>query len=195
MRVTGPGEPAHLLLDVLDRISVFEIPYAIVGALAVSYHGLPRSTHDGDSVIWMRDSGRNVNDLKDNLAAAGYHVQLRRGDFEDPILQSILVTDRFDNVVDLLSGVRGMDPDAIQRCVSAPLVDSTVRFMGAEDLIGMKIFAGGPQDMMDVAGVLQVSRESLNPDLLRQVARRYGADVLDRLEALLKQYPLDSSGE
>ena len=99
MRVTGPGEPAHLLLDVLDRISVFGIPYDIVRALAVSYHGLPRSTRDGDSVIWMRDSGKNLNDLRDNLTAAGYHVQLRRGDSEDPILESILVKDQFDNVV------------------------------------------------------------------------------------------------
>ena len=194
MRVTGAGEPAHLLLDVLDLVNAFGIPYAVIGAFAVSYHGVPRSTRDGDSIIWMHDGGQSGRDLQDHLAAAGYRVKLRRGDIEDPILQSLLIEDEFDNRVDLLSGVRGMDPDAAYRCVSAPLLDSTVRFIAAEDLIAMKIFAGGPQDMIDVAGILQVSRERLNPDLLLQVAQRYDAGVLDALEKFLKQYPLDASG-
>jgi len=54
----------------------------------------------------------------------------------------------------------------------------------------MKIFAGGPQDMIDVRGILQVWRERLNPGLLRQVARRYGADVARTLDELLEQFPL-----
>lgn len=60
----------------------------------------------------------------------------------------------------------------------------------AEDLIGMKIFAGGTQDLTDVRGILHVSRERLNPDLLRQVARRYGADVARTLDELLEELPL-----
>jgi hypothetical protein len=67
--------------------------------------------------------------------------------------------------------------------------------MAAEDLIGMKIFAGGPQDMLDVRNILQVSRELLNLDLLRQVAHRYGPDVLRTLEELLKQFGFPPPGQ
>jgi hypothetical protein len=43
MRATGTGQLAHLLLDVVDLLTQFGIPYAVVGALAVSFHDrLPR---------------------------------------------------------------------------------------------------------------------------------------------------------
>src|SRR5881396_239674 len=118
MRPTGPGQPAHLLLDVLELVNGFGIPYAVVGAFAVSYYGVPRFTNDADSVIWLRDGGESANDLKNHLVASGYHAEYKRGDIGDPILQSILVEDEYENHVDLLSGVRGMDPNAVQRCVS-----------------------------------------------------------------------------
>ena len=190
MRVTGPGQPARLLLDVLDQLNVFGIPYAVVGAFAVAYYGVLRYTSDADSVIWMKDTGKSADDLKNHLVASGYRTELRRGDIGDPILQSILIGDEYQNSVGLLSGIRGMDPDATHRCVSSPMLDSTVRIIGPEDLVGMKIFAGGPQDLEDVRGILQVSRERLNPDLLRRVARRYGADVARTLDELLQQFPL-----
>src|SRR5213083_791637 len=65
MRPTGPGQPAHLLLDVLELVNGFGIPYAVVGAFAVSYYGVPRFTNDADSVIWLRDGGESANDLKE----------------------------------------------------------------------------------------------------------------------------------
>jgi hypothetical protein len=71
------------------------------------------------------------------------------------------------------------------------LLDSTVEIISAEDLIGLKLFAGGPQDRIDVRGILQVWRERLNPDLLRQVCRRYGADEAQNLDELLKEFPLE----
>jgi hypothetical protein len=188
VRTTGPDQPELILLDIIDRLNEFGIPYAVVGGFAASFYGVPRATTDADSVIWTRDGGKSLDDLKNHLLASGYRVDIRRGDFEDPILQVVLVTDAFDNRVDLLAGVRGMDPDAVHRCASTRFLDSTVRIIAAEDLIGMKVFAGGPQDMLDVRNILQVSRELLNLDLLRQVARRYGSDVLHALEELLDQF-------
>ena len=54
----------------------------------------------------------------------------------------------------------------------------------------MKLFAGGPQDVMDVRGILQVWRERLDVDLLRRVAQLYGTDVLEALNSLLEEVPL-----
>lgn len=187
MRPTGPAQPAHLLLDVLDLLNGLRVPYAVVGAIAVASYGLPRSTDDADSVIWLGLTEKNADDLKVHLVESGYQADVRRGDIEDPISQSILVEDKYGNRVDLLSGIRGMDPEAARRCVTAPLLDSNVRIIAPEDLIGMKLFASGPQDLEDVRGILQVSRELLDMDLLRRVVHRYGSDVLRTLDELLKQ--------
>ena len=192
MRTSGPGQPEQILLDVADILTALGIPYAVVGALAVSFYGVPRATSDADSVAWIKDTGKTADELTNSLIASGYSAVLRRGDIDDPILVSIHVEDKYQNRHDLLLGIRGMDPDAAHRCVSSAFFGSTVRIIGAEDLIGMKIFAGGSQDLQDVRGILQVSRERLNPDLLRQVARLYGADVAATLDELLLQFPLTS---
>ena len=41
----------ELVLDVAGRLDRAEIPYMMTGALAVNYHGVPRSTHDIDIVV------------------------------------------------------------------------------------------------------------------------------------------------
>ena len=189
MRATGPAQPAHLLLDVADILNELGIPNALVGAFAVSYYGVPRSTDDADSAVWLSGTGKSEQDVMRRLLDVGYRAELKRGDIDDPILGAIVVEDAHENRVDLLLGVRGMDPDAVHRCVWASLLDSSVRIIGAEDLIAMKTFAGGLQDLEDVRGILQVSGTLLNIALLRELVRRYGADAADDLDKLLDEFP------
>lgn len=189
MRPTGPGQPAHLLLDVVDILNELAIPYAMVGALAVSYHGLPRHTNDADATVWLSGTGMTPKDLTDRLRSSGYRVTFNRGDIDDPVAAAMIVEDEHPNRIDLLLGVRGMDPEAVTRCISSLLLDSSIRIIGAEDLVAMKIFACGFQDLEDARGILQVSREGLNLDLLRKLSRRYGPAVADRLEELLHENP------
>jgi hypothetical protein len=187
VRVAGAGQPALLLLDILDILQQLGVPAAIVGALAVSYHGVPRSSVDADAAIWLQGTGKNAVDVQNALAASGYKVRLSCGESDDPIAGVLIIEDDYGNVVDLLIGIRGMDPDAQTRCVSSALLEYPVRIIGAEDLVGMKLFAGGPQDVSDARGILRTSRESLDFDLLHKVAQRYGADVLLKLNSLLKE--------
>ena len=189
MRTTGPDQPAQFLLDVVDVLIECGVPYALVGALAASYYGIPRSTTDADALIWLGRAGMNGQDLVTRFEGVGYRAQLNRADIDDPVLGAIIVKDEHENTVDLLFGVRHSDPDAVQRCVSAPLLDSSIRIIAAEDLIPMKIFAGGFQDLEDVKGILQVSGKLLNLDLLRRIASRYGPDIVRNLEDLLKEFP------
>ena len=190
MRTTGPAQPAQFLLDVVDLLSELSVRYAVVGAFGASYYGVPRATADADTVVWLQGSGNSDHDVKNHLLAAGYSVELKRGDIDDPIFKSLLVKDQHENRMDILLGIRGMDPEAPDRCVSGSLLGSSIRIMGAEDLIAMKIFAGGIQDLEDVRGILQVSGSILNLELLRRLAARYGPEVLRRLEGLLKETPL-----
>jgi hypothetical protein len=184
MRASGPGQPALLLLDILDILENLGVPAAIVGALAVSYYGVPRSSIDADAAIWLQDSGKSAAEVQSALTRAGYKPQLRLGDIDDPIAAVLTTEDGFGNVADLLIGIRGMDPSAQLRCTESILLDSPVRIIGAEDLVAMKLFAGGPQDVLDAQGILKVWKERLDPQLLRKLAENYGTDVLQLLDTL-----------
>ena len=184
MKTTGPGQPFHMLLDVAALLTELGIPYAAVGGLAVSFHGSPRATHDADAVIWLRGTGKTEQDLVRRLTNAGYRTILRRGDIDDPISGVVVVEDAHANRVDLLLGIRGMDPKAAERSILAPLLGGTVSIVTAEDLIAMKLLAGGAQDMEDVRGILYVSGQRLDRELLKSLVEPYGPDVARQLEAL-----------
>lgn len=192
MRATGPAQFPLLLLDVLEVLASSGIPHAVVGALAVSLHGVPRGTADGDAVVWLRDTGLDARALAGRLRSAGFEAALREGDAADPIGAVLEVRDSHGNRVDLLIGVRGMDPEAARRTVRAPLLDTPVPFLGAEDLVAMKLFAGGGNDIEDVRGILQVSGPKLDPALLRRLVRRYGAEEEKILDVLLGEAGLQA---
>ena len=119
MRTNGPNQPADLLLDIVELLDALRVSYAVVGALAASFHGVPQGTRGADVLIWLERSG--LSDLTDHLKRAGYKVTVRRGEPDDPVSGVVVVEDAHENRVDLLAGVRGMDPDAVQRRVSTTL--------------------------------------------------------------------------
>jgi hypothetical protein len=187
MRAIGPGSSPLLLLDILEGLASSAIPYAIVGALAASYYGVPRFTDDADVTVWLGGTGKSPGDLKALLDSAGYAVKLSAGELDDPISCVLIVSDQHGNQVDILIGVRGMDPLAMERCESSILLGETVRLMGLEDLIAMKVFSGGPQDILDVRGILEVSHERLNRELANRLADRYGKDVRRTWDQLIEE--------
>lgn len=78
-------------------------------------------------------------------------------------------------------------PEALfSRTVKAEFMGAQLRFVGLEDFIAMKLFAGGPQDLADAADALNVSARRIDKDLLKRVAQGYGREVQRRLESLLK---------
>jgi hypothetical protein len=81
-----------------------------------------------------------------------------------------------------------MDADVFSRCISLKMFGSELEVFGAEDLIAMKIFAGGPRDLADVGGILEVSGDRLNIPLLKKLTRRYGSQEFKILASLLKKY-------
>ena len=185
MRVTGSAQPIRFLLDIIDVLQDLGIPYSVVGGLAVSVHGLPRSTNDGDVLLWLTDTGKTAKDVRDRLITIGYDAELRIAEIDDPVRGVVTVKDEFENQVDLLLGVRGMDPGAQSRSTTATLRDVPVSLMGPEDVIAMKLFAGAAQDLQDVQGIFEVSKEKLDIELARRLARQYGEDIAHKLEQLL----------
>ncbi|HLG18465.1 MAG TPA: hypothetical protein VI895_01450 [Bdellovibrionota bacterium] len=185
MKTTGPGQSTLLLLDAVDILNHLKIPYAVVGAIAAAFHGLVRASQDADVVISL-PSG-DLPELEKEMHRAGFLVELSKGDVDDPVTAVLMLADAYENRVDLLLGIRGMEAGALSRALEAAFMGGHIRIIGAEDFIAMKIFAGGPKDMDDVRGVLEVSREKLDLPLLKKLTRRYGAGEARTLASLLSK--------
>ncbi len=188
MRTTAPGQSALLLLDVIDLLEKRQIPYAVIGAFAASFYGVVRASLDADAVISIR-SFQDGSDLCRDLEGQGLKADRRNGDSDDPIAAIINIQDSFHNRVDLLIGIRGMTQEVFHRVEKAQFMGASIKIAGLEDFIAMKIFAGSPKDIQDVIGVLEVSNDKIDADLVKKLAAQYGSEYLTRLQALLKEHP------
>lgn len=183
MRATSPGQSLLLLLDVVAVLVKQRIGYAVVGALAASVYGTVRATTGADALVSV--SRPKFAALEKVLRKAGLKTELRVGDADDPIPSLLAISDRFGNRVDLLGGLRGLDPDAFARTIAVPFSGTTLRIIGREDFVAMKCFAGGPQDMADAREAIRAAEPPIDLDLLRRLTRRFGRPAADALESLL----------
>lgn len=86
----------------------------MVGALAACVHGVTRAT----AVLLLP-----VNEaaaFENKLAGAGLPAQLQRAGSMNPIQAMLTVGDVSRNRVDLLIGLRGLEPAAFGRALSVP---------------------------------------------------------------------------
>jgi predicted nucleotidyltransferase len=182
MRAKRPGQSPLLLLDVIQVLRREKVEYAVIGALAAAVYGTIRGTADADALVSMTVS--RLSSLSRVFEKSGFSTDLRRGDPDDPIPAMLLVGDAHQNRVDLLGGLRGLDPQVLSRAVNIPFGGETIRVVGREDFIAMKCFAGGPQDLEDARIALETGQQ-LDFDLLRRVTRRFGRSAADALELLM----------
>ena len=185
MRAEGPGQSALLMLDVIDVLRKRGVGYAVIGAMAAALHGLVRASLDADLVVSLRS--RESAELKAAFDELGLRTELRFGDPDDPIPALLQVTDVHGNRVDLLFGLRGLDAGIFERATEVGIVGESVRIVGREDFIAMKVFAGGPQDLDDARAAIALDPKTLDLDLLRALADRFGRETASGLEALLAE--------
>lgn len=188
MRATTPGQSALLALDVIDVLKARQVPYAIVGAFAASFYGVVRASMDVDAIVSLRPGQADIKTLTDALQAAGLKTTYRTGDAGDPVGAVLNVEDAFRNRVDLLMEIRGLPEAAFSRTVEANFMNARIRVIGLEDFIAMKLFAGSPRDLDDVAGAWKVSFDRIQLPLLQELVKPYGRDASQRLEGFLREH-------
>lgn len=185
MRTDAAGQSALLMVDVAEILSARGIPYAVIGAMAAAVHGVVRASLDADAVISAHlSAGR---ELQREFTEKGYGAQLRIGDADDPIPALLEVTDPFANRVDLLIGLRGMDPAAMERASQVTLSGFSLKVIGREDFVAMKAHAGGPVDLADARAVIEVDPAGLDSELVRRIAAGFGRDAMRHVESLLSE--------
>jgi predicted nucleotidyltransferase len=183
MKTRAAGQSALLLLDVAAVLTKDKIEYAVIGAMAAAVHGAIRATTDADALASITIS--KLVQLEKAFRRAGFDTELRRGESDDPIPALLALKDRHGNRVDLLAGLRGLDPDAFARTIAVPFQGESIQVIGREDFIAMKCFAGGPQDVADARLALRINDGPVDLDLLRRVTRRFGRAAADVLEQVL----------
>jgi predicted nucleotidyltransferase len=177
--------PAPRFEQALARAaSIFEergIPYAVIGGLAVSVWGAPRSTEDIDLLAQVARS----DELDRALLDAGFAADWRRGGPDDPIPLLLRLETASGPTIDVLCATRPWEREILTRAVQVRLPEgSAVPVVAVEDLIVLKLVAGGPRDLADVAELLEVVDPL--PDLGARAAARGVGDLLGRVQASLR---------
>jgi hypothetical protein len=183
VKATRPGQSALLLVDAIEILAREKIDYLVIGAFALSVLGVVRASRDADAVLEV-SIGR-FRKLKAVLERAGFSASLREGDEDDPIPMMLILNDVHGNQVDLLAGLRGLDPNAFVRGMEVAFLGGVIRVVGREDFIAMKCFAAGPQHLSDAQDAFRSAESPVDVDLLRRVTRRFGRDAADRLEQVI----------
>lgn len=173
-----------MLLDVVAVLTGAALPYAVVGAMAAAVHGVIRASVDADLVLAAdRDQLRR---LAQEFADTGFQTQLRESYPDDPIAAVLALSDAYGNRVDLLAGLRGLEPEAFSRVVTVSFQGEALRVIGLEDFIAMKLFAGGPTHKADARAAIRIAGAALDRTLLKRLAERYGPATQRALAARLR---------
>ncbi len=175
-----PFRDIHRVLLILQKL---ELPHALIGGWAVIAWGYLRASEDIDLMVDLPASQR-----RELLAALAedYEPQWRDGGQDDPIPSMIRAQPRSAGhfPVDIILPRGRVDRAAISRAVSITAEGIAIPIVRPEDLIAMKLEAGGGQDDEDAQRLLDVLKGRLDEMMLQEACK--SRKVLDRL-ALLRR--------
>ena len=183
MRTYRGGQSVLLLLDVVEILRREKVDYAIIGAFALSVLGVVRATMDADALLFAEPGC--LTKLEKKFQQEGFGTELRTPEADDPVSGKLVLSDKFGNYVELLGGLRNMDPAILSRTLEINFRDEKLRIVGREDFIAMKCYAGGPQDLLDARSAYRAAPGPIDLDLLRTVTRRFGREAADRLQEVI----------
>lgn len=151
---------------VRDALEHQQVRYALIGAAALAARGIARSTFDID----LLTTDRRVLDAAAWPMFTTTAVDIRRGDLDDPLAGVIRITLDLDRPVDVVVGKHAWQTRAVER---AELSTGGLPIVQARDLVLLKLYAGGTQDLWDV----------------RELLSRTGSTLADEVTADLVQMP------
>lgn len=137
----------------LDTVSAFleraGVPHALIGAAALAAAGVSRSTFDIDLLVLDRRCLEPS--FWATLPDEALDVEVRRGDADDPLAGVVRASASGERPVDIVVGKSGWQQRAIDRAIRRPGGPPVVQ---PRDLVLLKLYAGGTQDLWDVRQLL-----------------------------------------
>lgn len=143
-----------------------QVAYALIGAVALAARGVSRSTADLDL---LTTELRVLRFDWPALLPDGAEVVVRKGDHDDPLAGVIAFDAAGEEPVDLVVGRWKWMQEAIGRAERLDLGFAQVPVLTVADLALTKIDAGGPNDLQDLARLLDVHGEALVEEIDRRM--------------------------
>jgi hypothetical protein len=148
----------RIILSVLENL---EVPYALIGGLALAFYNVVRATKDLDLLILL--SPIEMERLAGQLTANGLRAQARKGAPGDPVV-GVVVVDLPIGAghvsCDLLLPSARWQSEAVRNAQSFETEGLSLRVVRARDLFLLKLYAGGPQDLLDGGRLLRMQDEA-----------------------------------
>ncbi len=158
---------------------------AVIGAVALAAHGFVRATRDLDLATEL-DPFTQLRALKQRAEARGWSATLALPDAEDP-LGGVLTLhgDDFDpvQVVNFHNPLRELPNPAGEALRRATHLEGVpgLRVVSVEDLILLKLYAGGRKSLADIEALLE-HHPHLDLEELRRRAASFGLNAdLERI--------------
>jgi predicted nucleotidyltransferase len=155
----------------VDRIADFldehVIAFALIGGEALAVRGVPRSTYDVD--LLTVDSRVLRDDFWVPIRAIA-EVEVRRGDFDDPLRGVVKIHPASERPVDIVVGRWKWERAVIERAESIPSDVRSIPVVRTADLILLKLSAGGTQDAWDIGLLLEANGERVIHDVEEHLA-------------------------
>lgn len=125
----------------------------------MAVHGVSRATRDLDLLVISPEC--LVPATWAALEHDGLGVSIRRGDADDPLAGAVRVTAAGDAPIHVVVGRAAWLDDAISRATGRTIEGVAAPVVAADDLILLRLYAGGPQDAWDVEQLLASGDRSM----------------------------------
>lgn len=180
MRKSSPLIPLRDAIEaLLAWLKKTQVEGVVIGGVAASLLGRPRTTKDVDAVVWVPEE--DWRSFLEAAKAEGIRPRIRNA-ISFARKSRVLLLRHFGSGIDLdvSLGAIQFERDAIDRRRSHNLAGLKVPLPTPEDLAIMKAVAHRPRDLTDIEGLLE-AHPKLNRKYMIERVREF-ADVLETPE-------------
>jgi hypothetical protein len=175
----------EILRIVCEFLNKNKTQYAIVGGVAVMYHGVPRTTVDIDIIMQMEDE--QIPTFAEFLNSSGFvssAIDIRAA-FAENSHSTFFFKDTLLRL-DIQGVNSAFDKMTLDRAIEVNLFGTLVRIGSIEDTFVNKILFQGEQDLRDALGILKRNSGNLDFEYIRSTCEMLGIPY--QLEQFLKHY-------
>ena len=170
-----------VLKYLLELFNKNNIPYILIGGLALDIHGIIRTTQDVDFIVPLED----IQKIEDFLLAHGYKKLFRNDDVAN------YASDNFElGRVDFIMAHRKYTQNMLKNAISfdTKLSPHKLKVARLEDLIGLKLQAyfnrkdRKVDDIKDIENIIRQFKSKLDYDKIKEYFSIFNAqDLLKKL--------------
>jgi len=162
----------RLLFKVAEVLEEAGIDFVVIGASAMAVHGVSRSTLDVD--LLTIDHRALQQETWESLVEEKAEVIVRFGGVQDPLRGAVQIESAAQRPVDLIVGHGGWQAGIFVRAIRGTVGGIDLPVADRMDLILLKLYAGGHQDLWDIQQLLGTDRSE---------------ELQERVETALKDLP------